>query len=372
MKCIIISENFKKALSLAERSTGRDLTLPILGSFLISAENGVLKIMATNLEIGIETTIRGTIQEQGRIAIPAKTLSNFISTLPKDEKIILESQKTDLLIQTQSQKTILKGYPQEDFPPFPIIKERYRITFKKTDIIRIVTKSLISVSNNNIKPELSSICFLFQKERVIVATTDSFQLSEEKIKPITFSSNISNELFLLPAHSGEELIKLLEYSESESIEFFVGIGEILIQQPETKLYSRLVEGKFPDYQQIIPKKFTTTAQISKNLLSGHIKRASIFTNKLHGVTLTFTPENNECVIESVNRDVGEYSARFKADVHGDKLTAVFNYHYLLGGIEGFSDETLFFGFNGESQPLVIHPIKKEDSLYIVMPMKGVT
>lgn len=371
MKCVLLSENLKKALSLVERSTGKDLTLPILGSFLIHAENGFVKIMGTNLEVGMEVSLRGTIQEAGKAVVPARVLTSFISTLPKDEKITFELKHNDLSIHTQTQKTTIKGFPQEDFPPFPLIKDVYTIRFKKIELLAVLLKSIISTSKNTIKPELASIYFHIEKDVVTVAATDGFRLSEEKIKPIGFSLKGAVESFLIPLKTCEELIKLLEYSDHQEIDFYIGKGEILIKYNETQLYSRLTEGKFPEYQQIIPKKFTTQVLVSRDILITHIRRASIFTNKLQGVSLSFDTRKNECTIESSNTAVGEYKASFEADIQGDDLTIVFNYHYLLDGLEGYNDQILSLGLNSESQPLVIHPSKRDQSLYIVMPMKGV-
>ena len=370
MKCVLISENIKRALSFVERSTGKDLTLPILSSVLIQVDGGSIKIMGTNLEIGTESTIRGTVQDQGKVAIPARALSSFIATIPKDEKITFESQKNDLIIQTQSQKTIIKGYPHEDFPPFPLIKELYRISFKKADLLPILQKSLICVSKNSIKPELASVSISFEKDIGYIAATDSFRLSEEHIKPTLLSPKIAKESILIPARTCEELIKLLESENSDTVDLFISKGEILIQYAETRLYSRLTEGKFPDYQQIIPKSFKTTISVNRSVFVNHLKQASIFSNKLSGVSFTFSSGKQEITIESSNRDIGEYKASFKSVIQGEDLTVVFNYHYLMDGLNAFSVEDLYFGFNNESQPLLIYPTKKSDSLYLVMPMKG--
>src|SRR3989344_168712 len=168
MKCIILSDNLKKILTLIERSTVRDITLPILNSFLISAESGLIK-------------------ENGSIVIPAKIFSSYISTLQKNEKVGLESIGNDVVIKTQSQETIFKGFPFEDFPPFPHIKELYTITLGRSDILGALTKTLVAISRSTIKPELSSVLFKITKETVVLSSTDSFRLSEEKIKPISYS-----------------------------------------------------------------------------------------------------------------------------------------------------------------------------------------
>ena len=370
MKCIILSDNLKKILTLIERSTVRDITLPILNSFLISAENGLLEITGTNLELGIESSIRGSIQEQGSIVIPAKIFSSYISTLQKDEKVSLESKENDVVVKTQSQETIFKGFPFGDFPPFPHVKELYTMTLGRLDLTQAITKTLVAISRSTIKPELSSILFKITKEIVVLSSTDSFRLSEEKIKPISYSVGVSQESFLLPLRTCEELIKVCESNSENNVVFSVGNGEVFIRISNTNLYSRLTEGNFPEYQQIIPRQYSTSMVIDRQLLAGHIKRASIFSNKLNSVTITLNPESKTCAVESNNRDVGDYKAEFKSDSKGSPVTIVFNFHYLLDGIESFTDESLFMGFNGDSNPLLIKSPKKESSLYVVMPMKG--
>ena len=370
MKFSVIAENFQRPLSFIERNTAKNLTLPILGSFFISTEGGLIKIIGTNLEIGVEALIRGTIQQNGKVVVPAKNFLLFISTIKKDEKITLESSSNDLVVEINSQKTIFKGLPPEDFPPFPIIRENYSITFKKDDIVSAVTRCLISVSRSLIKPELSSIFFLVEKEIITIASTDSFRLSEVKIKPSSYPMKIQKETFLLPERTGEEVLKLLELSNEDKVKFCVGRGEIVVKCTDMSLYSRLIEGGFPEYGQIIPMKFQTSAKISRPVIVGHLRRASLFTNKLNGISITIEPQKKTGTIESTNRDVGEYKASFHVDAQGEPLSIVFNYHYLIDGIDGFKDDVLFFGFNGEAQPLLIRPPQKDELMYVVMPMKG--
>ena len=125
-----------------ERATSKDITLPILGSFFITTESGSLRIMGTNLEIGIQTTVRCTVSEQGSVVIPSKQLLSYISTLTKDEKITIESTGVDVTLSVQGQEINIKGYPQEDFPPFPTLKELYKATIFKKDITQFFPRVL--------------------------------------------------------------------------------------------------------------------------------------------------------------------------------------------------------------------------------------
>jgi len=369
MKCVIISDNFKKALSVVERATSKDITLPILGSFFINTEGGSLRIMGTNLEIGIQTTIRCTVSEQGGVVIPAKQLLSYISTLSKDEKINLESNGVDVILIVQGQETIIKGYPQEDFPPFPTLKELYKATLYKKDVTHFFSRVLISVSKSAIKPELASILAVLEKENLLIASTDSFRLSEEKIKTISLSSKNQKEVFLIPARTFEEIIRLTDQSDGEQVDFLIGKGEGLFKFGEITLYSRLTEGNFPDYQQIIPKNFKTHGTLLRQELVTQLRRASIFANKLNSVSFTLSVKDKSIIIESKNNQ-GTYKGVMRGEFDGDDISIVFNFQYLLQGVESYTEEKLFLGFNSESHPLLIRPTAREGSVYIVMPMKG--
>src|SRR3989338_9140269 len=280
MKCIVIADNFKKALSVIERAIGKDPAIPILSSYLISADKNTITITGTNLEIGIKISVRASISAPGQVVIPARQLSGYIATLQKDEKVTIESEGNDAKIITGTQETLFKGYPTEDYPPFPSIHSLYGLTCKKNDIIDALARTTFSSSKTTVKPELSSIYFLFEREVLTVAATDSFRLSEEKIKPVGFSTKLSKTSFLLPTISAEESARFLEYSDDETAEISIGKGEAIITSSDAVLYSRLTEGAFPDYQQIIPQKFSTHLTVQRSQLISHIRRASVFANKL--------------------------------------------------------------------------------------------
>ncbi|MEK7649802.1 MAG: DNA polymerase III subunit beta [Patescibacteria group bacterium] len=369
MKCIIIADNFKKALSIVERATSKDITLPILGSFSITTEGGSLRVMGTNLEIGIQTLVRCTVNEQGGVVIPAKQLLSYISTLSKDEKITLESDGADISLTVQGQETTIKGYPQEDFPPFPVVKELYKAKIYKKDITQFFPRVLISVSKSAIKPELASVLGILEKETFLIASTDSFRLSEERLKLASVSIKNPKETFLLPARTFEEIIRLADQSSEDTVEFLISKGEGTFQFGDITLYSRLTEGNFPDYQQIIPKNFKTHGVATRQEIVSQLRRASIFANKLNSVSFSLNVKDKSITIESKNNQ-GTYKGVTKGEFDGEDVSIVFNFQYLLQGVESYAEEKLFFGFNSESQPLLIKPTGREGSMYIVMPMKG--
>src|SRR3989344_9232553 len=213
MKCVVIADNFKKALSVIERAIGKDPALPILSSYLISADKNTITIIGTNLEIGMKISVRGSASVSGQAVLPARQLSGYIATLPKEEKVTIESNGNDMNVFAGTQETIFKGYQTEDYPPFPEVKGLYSITLKKSDLLSVLSRTVFSASKTTIKPELSSINFSFEREELTIAATDSFRLSEEKIKPTKFSAKLSKASFLLPVASAEELSRFIEYSE---------------------------------------------------------------------------------------------------------------------------------------------------------------
>lgn len=369
MKCVVISENIKRALAHTERATGKDSTLPLLGSFFISAEDGALKIVATNLEVGIKALARATVQDRGSVVVPARPLISFLNTFTKDEKITLETQGTDLFVSSGPQETLFKGYSPEDYPPFPDLAEQYRVSFGALDLKAVLARSLVSVSKSSVKPELASVFITFEKDTATLAATDSFRLSEEKIKLHSLSAKGVKQSILLPIRSSEEIIRILDSSEQKTIDFSIGQGEIKVVYGDIVLYSRLTEGSFPEYQPIIPRKFTARMVAKKRDLVRHIKQASVFSDKLQGVFVMLSSKQGECIIESKGQ-LGAYKASFEATIEGSDLSVVFNYHYLLDGVDSYSGEMLYLGFSGEASPLLIRESDKENSFYVVMPMKG--
>lgn len=366
MKIQCLNKNLKSAVSIAERNVSKNQTLPILGSVFLDAEKDRIKIKATNLETAIEIVLSGKIHESGSVVIPAKTLSMFLSNI-SDDQITLQSQKNNLFVKTNNIETLIRGYPLDDFPIFPKIDTLEIFNIPSPELKNGISSVAIATSTSDIKPELSSIFFNIFKNTIKIAATDSFRLAEKTIvsKNLRTDKSIS---FLIPQQGAQEILKLLD--EDEDIGIGVNKNQIVLSSGNYKFISRLTDGKFPDYEQILPKTFKTTAVVKKSDILSNIKLASVFVGKLNDVTLVFNPNKNAIFINISHSDIGEHSANINASIQGDSVAIKFNWKYLLDGISQINSEYVEFNLNNDQSPMLIKGKGDASYIYLAMPMRG--
>ena len=367
MKIQCLNQNLKSIIQIAERNTSKSQVLPVLNSVFIEAGDGKIKIRATNLETAIEISLSGKILEPGSIVIPSKPLGAFISNISEDQ-IILQSHKNNLFIKTTKTKTTIQGYPPEDFPIFPKIETIHSFNLPAPELKQSISSVIVAASLSDIKPELSSLFFNVFKNNVKIAATDSFRLAEKTItsKNIYSTEQIS---FLVPQKSAQEAIKLLE--KDEDVEVGVGKNQFFLKTPSIKFLSRLTEGKFPEYDQIIPKNFKTTSLAKKTDIVSHIKISSVFVGKLNDIGLVFDPVKKNILLSTTQQDIGEHSSEVESDIQGEEVSAKFNWRYLLDGVSQINQEYILFHLNNNQTPLLIKGKGDSGYVYIVMPMRGI-
>lgn len=366
MKINCLVQNLKDAVLVAERNTAKNQTLPILNSIFIETDNGKIKVKATNLETAIEINIQGKIEESGNIAVFAKTLSLFLSNL-KDEQVTLESRKNNLFVKTKTAETTIRGFSSEDFPLFPKIEAVETFSLPAHELRSAISSVVIAVSTSDIKPELSSMLFKVFKNTVKIAATDSFRLAEKTI----VSKNISMEKlvsFLIPQRSVQEILKIIE---NDDIKFGFNKNQIVLHNNNMRFISRLTEGTFPDYEQILPKEFKISAIADKAEIISNLKLAGIFSGKLNDLNINFSSENKKIYFQTANQDVGEHSSEIKATMAGGGATVKFNWKYIFDGVSQINQEHVVFDLNNSESPLLIHGKGDSSYIYLVMPMRGV-
>jgi len=366
MKITCLQENLKSGLNIVQNIIGRNLTLPILNNLLLETELGRLKISSTNLEIGINTWISGKIEKQGAITCPAKILSGFINNLP-NKKIELETKDNNLFIKCEGYKANIKGLSVEDFPIIPKIKEKPIFIFKKSDILRNGLNQVIGAAAiSESRPEISGILFYFNKEVIKLVATDSFRLAEKTI--YQSDSLVDKPIYLIiPQRTAQELIRILNEKPDQELKVILGNNQILFELNEVQLISRLIDGQYPDYQQIIPKNFKTKVFVLKDEIINNIRIASIFSSKINDIKLLISPGKIEILAK--DPDLGENQSQILTKTEGENLEINFNFKYLLDGLANISTKQVFLGLNSESSPAIIRPVQEQDYLYVVMPIK---
>ncbi|TSC80314.1 MAG: DNA polymerase III subunit beta [Parcubacteria group bacterium Gr01-1014_29] len=365
MKFIVLKENLCEGVLLAEKSTGKKTTLPILSSILCSAQNGKILLVGTNLETAVEVWVGGKIEREGSIAIPARVLSSYISLVGGDQ-ITLSSRGENLEVSSDKGKTIIRGCSTNDFPLVPRQEEISRFTLPAGSLRDALRRVVFAVSVSDIRPELASIFFSITPTTTIIAATDSFRLAEQKIQG-TFGEKGWSQVFLLPAKSANDLARLLE-REEENVLVSLGKGQIVFSTKRFRLTSRLTEGSFPDYKQIVPAVFCTEFNLPKDVIMDTLRVTGLFVSKLHDVIFHVQPSQKRVEVRSANADVGENIASLPATIQGSELQISFNYRYIMDGL-GQVEGDVVFGFTSASGPLMIRTRDDTSYFYVVMPMK---
>lgn len=365
LKCLI--HYLKDAFALTEKISAKNTTLPILNSVLISAKKG-LRIVATNLEIGVEIKIPAKIEKEGENAVPAKLLYNFLSNLPSNENIILESSQNNLMISTTNSSTIIKGYNVEDFPLLPSTKEKENLfILPVSDFLSGLNSVYYASSLTEMKPEIASIFINSSKNSPLTfVATDSFRLSKKTV-PYTFSDFPP---ILIPYRNAIEIMRIFE-NENGDLKILPNKNQLFIFSERIKLVSRLTEGIFPDYEEIIPKNFSTDVFLDKTSFNNALKSASVFSGKLNEVKIEAVSEQKILKIHASSGDIGESVITLPAEISGEKIKIAFNHRYLIDGLRFVSSEKVLLRFNGENKPLFITGAKDNSFYYLVMPMKDI-
>jgi DNA polymerase-3 subunit beta len=381
MKLTCTLENFKKAVYSTERVIGKQLTLPVLENILLETEKGMLKLSATNLEIGVFIRIGAKIEKEGKITVPAKLLSNFVNNLPANGNIELILQEQTLQLKSGNQSAKIKGISAQDFPIIPEMRGNFIFNWSAREIKETIPKLLISASIDNTRPELSGVNIVFKEKEVYLAATDSFRLSEGII-PITIENEEAYKSFvakngsiIIPASTFSEVWRAID-GDAELVRIAIEENQIFFQIDGVRVVSRLINGKYPEYRQIMPQSFETNVRINKEELLRATRIASLFTqNKSGEVIFKVFPKEGRLEIEARSEDKGENVAEMKIVGEGKNEEVVFNPRYIIDGISAINSPELALLVNTNSSPVAIRATEERDKkiktgfTYIIMPIR---
>ncbi len=356
-------EKIKNAVLLCERVTGKNLTLPVLSSILFIAEGKNLTLRSTNLSIGIEIKIQAKIEKEGTVAINGQVLAQLFSAISGGDNIFFELIENTMSIKTKNNKLNIKTIPHEDFPTLPNVSgEKFQIPTGK--LLEGIKAVYYSASVSDIKPEIGSVYLYKEEENIVFVATDSFRLAEKKIK---IKQDINFDGVLIPFKNTTEILRIMDGNNTD-VDVTVNKNQISFMMENIYITSRVVDGVFPDYKQIIPKESSTEAVILKQDLINAIKVSNIFSDKFNQVTLNINPKAKIFEIHSKNNDIGENSTSIAGALSGEDVSANFNYKYIIDSLQSVSTDSLSLSLNGNNKPMIIKPIGDKSFMYLVMSM----
>ena len=363
MKFEIEKIKIEMILQKATRLTGKHLTLPVLSCVYFDFKNEDLVVKSTNLDLGLEFKTKIKSTSHGSFVVPAVVLLNTISGI-RDEKINFEVVDNNLKITTLKNKALIKCMSKEDFPSIPAIENTNSIKIPINDLLLGFKSVWYSASNSTIKPELSSVYVYKNNDYLTFVSTDSFRLAEKSLH-IKFNSDFPP--ILIPYKNVTEIIRIIDGLDGE-IEILFDKNQIAFRYKDLYLVSRLIDGSFPDYKQIIPKEPTTTLILLKSEVINAVKSSVVFSDSLNQIKLKVDSKNKTLTVDSKNNDVGEYTESIKANIEGDDIELNFNNKYLSDCFQSIFSDSLSMKFNGLGKPLIISGANDNSFAYVLMPM----
>jgi DNA polymerase III subunit beta len=364
MKIECIKDHLGEAVSKAEKISTRNSTLPALSGLHLSAKQNNLTIKATNLDIGISISLPVKVSEPGEVVVPAYVFSSLLSSLPSEKVVSISTNEQVLEVKTTSVDTHINVLPEEDFPIIPEISDDKAFSLPARDLIFGLKSVLYAAASGSMKPELSSISITHENEFLTFAATDSFRLAEKKIRvrKIPHFKQI-----LIPHRNATEIIRVFDKGEEE-ISLSIEEHQLALRSNDTYIVSRIVEGVFPDYRQVIPKESVSNAVVLKQDLMNALKTSLIFSDSFNQLTLHINPLKKQFEIESRNNTVGENRSSVDAVLEGEELSINLNYKYFTDCFQSIATDSLNINFSGQAKPILVQPVGDTSFLYLVMPM----
>lgn len=373
MKFIALTENLKKAVNLAERITGKNLTLPILNNLLLETNKNKIHLSATDLELGIEITITGKTEKEGKFVLPAKTFSAFLNNLP-EEKISLEKKDNTLSVFGGKYNSVFQGMNPEDFPIIPEIKTEKFIELEKNDLEEALEQIIPSISYSSLKPELNGVLLKLENGILKIVGTDSFRLAEKTIFNDKFKTNIKEDLeIIIPLRSSQELLRIIQEQieeDSTKIKINPEINQVQFSTENIRLISRLINAEYPKYASIIPKNFEINIIFDKKDLLEAVKVVGLFSGRINDIHFNINPDKKEVVIEAQDISLGKSHATINPlEIKGKNLEINFNYRFILDNLNSIREEMVIINLNNELNPGLVKGKNDNSFIYILMPIK---
>lgn len=368
MKIKVLQERLAKALNIVSRVAANTRTaLPVLNNILLRADGNTLSLTATNLELATVDYLAAKIEKEGTITVPAKLLAEFVSNLPKGIDVEMEVKDSKLNIKAGKYKSILNGIAADDFPELPSIDEKKVVKLKSSveQFKNSVSEVIIASSNDTTRPALTGVYFNSYEKNLYLAATDGYRLAEKK-----FIDGIVSDVFaIVPTSSLQEVLRSIS-DDMEEIEILFDETQVRFRLGEIEITSKLIDGSFPDYRQLIPKKTDISIELDKSEFTRMTKVAALFARDSGGsISCEAIQDESKFMISAVASELGENDSYIESEITSDGKV-VLNSRFLMDVLNVLVDEKIVFGFSGKLAPVLIKGLKNNDYIHIIMPLKS--
>ncbi len=374
MKVTVLQENLARGLSIVSRAVSPRSTLPVLSNILIATDEGRLRLSATNLELGITCWIAARIDENGSTTVPARTFADLVNALPGEQvQLSLDVKTQNLHVRGGASNNDIKCIDAQEFPPLPTPEMEGAVPLNVVDFKEMIQQVAFAASTDEARPVLMGVLMNVEKDNVTMVAADGFRLSVRKAQ---LSSPAPHPLnVIIPARALNELARVAGDGE-EPIYMVVpkNRGQVLFRVKDVEVVSQLIDGTFPDYQQIIPRNYKSRTLVSTASLLKACKQAEIFAREGSNVARFDIKQSSgdmqpsEVEISATSEETGKNETIVEATVDGSGVLIAFNVKFLREVLEVIKTPNVALETSAANAPGVIKPVGDDKFLHVIMPM----
>ena len=358
-----------QALQAVSRAISARTTLPILNNILVTAGEQGLALTATNLEIGIRKVVPAEVSEEGSTTVPARLITDFVGSLPdKELGLELDTSTQTLSLRCGRFDTHIKCIEAEEFPPSPRPEEGDRIQVALDDMLKAVEQTQMAASTDEARPVLTGVLFQVKGKEITLAATDGHRLAVRKL--IALQADEIDASLIVPARALAELGRALR-GEGSELEIIVAKArnQVFFRCGSAEVNSRLIDGNYPNYSQVIPTKSSTVVSAPTGELVQVVRAVSLFAKDSANVIRIKAGGDGGMVLSATTNEVGDSQADVDASVEGGDIQIAFNARYVLDALGVVGDDRVEMQFNGPLSPGLIKAPENDEYLYVIMPVR---
>jgi DNA polymerase-3 subunit beta len=373
MKISVLQENLAHGLNIVSRAVSPRSTLPVLANVLVATDEGRLRLSATNLELGITCWIGAKIEDEGSTTVPARTFTDLVSTLANDRVDMALNVRTQTLnVRCGTSNTDIKCIDAQEFPPMPVPDLENGIPINVTDLKEMIQQVVFAASTDEARPVLTGVLFTVQGNKVSLSAADGFRLS---IRKAELSSPVERPFSaIIPARALSELARIAaDGDQTLTMTMPAGRGQVIFRMKDVELASQLIEGSFPDLEQVIPRSYRTRTVLSTSQFLKACKQAEIFAREgSHIARINVTPggelQPGSVDISGQSEETGYNQTQVDASIEGPAILIAFNVRFLREILDVVKTPNVALETTADTSPGVIRPVGEESFLHVIMPM----
>ena len=356
------------ALNIVSKAVNNNNTLPILNNLLLKTENQSLVLSATNLEIAITLPIEAQIIQEGATTVPAKLLQSYISLLKPELLDLRLEENNQLTVQSSKSETQINTIDFNDYPSLPQIEQSKPLIIDSKELVKALNYTSFACSLNTTQPVLSGVYLNYQNKKLTFAATDSYRLSEYKIHVDT---DLENEITaIVPQKAMQELSRIIQAVDPNEIKIYLSKDQISFEVENVQILSRLIDGKYPEYQKILPKELKSQTRVLKSELNLALKRVNLFAKESNNsIHIDIDSEKHIMVVKSDQTKVGQELSEISVSIEGPTSSISINSVYLSELLNVLQSDELNLLINEKTTPIQVTEPENPNFLYIIMPLR---